>query len=79
MIGWLIDLLGEQACLPASEQASEWSEHEEDVEDAHTDNDDDGDNHSHIVGLVQARRNSSALAMELHLSCINPLTSDLNE
>ena len=26
----------------------------------------------HIVGLVQERCNSSALAMELHLSCINP-------
>ena len=25
-----------------------------------------------IDGLVQERRNSSALAMELHLSCINP-------
>ena len=28
----------------------------------------------HIDGLVQERRNSSALAMELRLSCINPLT-----
>ena len=27
----------------------------------------------HIDGLVQERRNSSALAMELRLSCINPL------
>ena len=27
----------------------------------------------HINGLVQERRNSSALAMELHLSCTNPL------
>ena len=27
---------------------------------------------SHIDGLVQERRNSSALAMELRLSCINP-------
>ena len=26
----------------------------------------------HIVGLVQKRRNSSALAMELRLSCTNP-------
>ena len=26
----------------------------------------------HIVGLVQERRNSSALAMELRLSCTNP-------
>ena len=26
----------------------------------------------HIAGLVQERRNSSALAMEFHLSCINP-------
>ena len=25
-------------------------------------------------GLVQERHNSSALAMELHLSCTNPLT-----
>ena len=28
----------------------------------------------HIDGLVQERCNSSALAMELHLSCINPST-----
>ena len=27
--------------------------------------------------LVQERRNSSALALELHLSCTNPLTWDL--
>ena len=27
----------------------------------------------HIDGLVQERRNSSALAMDLRLSCINPL------
>ena len=27
----------------------------------------------YIDGLVQERRNSSALAMELHLSCTNPL------
>ena len=27
----------------------------------------------HTDGLVQERRNSSALAMELHLSCTNPL------
>ena len=27
----------------------------------------------HIDGLVQERRNPSALAMELHLSCTNPL------
>ena len=31
----------------------------------------------HIDGLVQERRNSSALAMELHLSCINPSISNL--
>ena len=29
----------------------------------------------HIDGLVQKRHNSSALAMELHLSCTNPLIS----
>ena len=29
---------------------------------------------AHIDGLVQERRNSSALAMELCLSCINPST-----
>ena len=29
--------------------------------------------HEHIHGLVQERRNSSALAMELWLSCINSL------
>ena len=29
----------------------------------------------HIDGLVQERRKSSALAMELRLSCINPLIS----
>ena len=29
--------------------------------------------HAHIDGLVQERRSSSALAMELHLSCTNPL------
>ena len=29
----------------------------------------------HINGLVQERHNSSALAMELHLSCINPSIS----
>ena len=28
--------------------------------------------HLHIDGLVQGRRNSSALAMELRLSCTNP-------
>ena len=28
----------------------------------------------HFDGLVQERRNSSALAMELHLSCTNPST-----
>ena len=28
----------------------------------------------HVDGLMQARRNSSALAMELRHSCINPLT-----
>ena len=27
---------------------------------------------SHFNGLVQERRNSSAIALELHLSCINP-------
>ena len=36
----------------------------------------------HTDGLVQERRNSSALAMELRLSCINPsiyaMTQDLN-
>ena len=26
----------------------------------------------HVDGLVQERRNSSAVAMELRLSCINP-------
>ena len=31
--------------------------------------------HHHILGLVQERRNSSALAMELRLSCTNPSTS----
>ena len=30
--------------------------------------------HDDIDGLVQERRNSSALAMELRLSCTNPLT-----
>ena len=30
----------------------------------------------HIDGLVQERHNSSALAMELRLSCINPSTYD---
>ena len=28
--------------------------------------------YAHIEGLVQERRNSSALAMELRLSCTNP-------
>ena len=28
-------------------------------------------------GLVQVRHNSSALAMELHLSCTNPLKYDV--
>ena len=28
---------------------------------------------SYIDGLMQERRNSSALAMELRLSCVNPL------
>ena len=32
-----------------------------------------------IDGLVQERRKSSALAMELHLSCINPLIFDENK
>ena len=31
----------------------------------------------HIGGLVQDRRNSSALAMELRLSCINPSISTI--
>ena len=30
---------------------------------------------SHIDGLVQEKRNSSVLAMELCFSCINPLVS----
>ena len=30
------------------------------------------EHNSHVDGLVQERRNSSALAMELHLSCTNP-------
>ena len=30
-----------------------------------------------INGLMQERRNSSALAMELHLSCTNPLTCSI--
>ena len=30
---------------------------------------------NYIDGLVQERLNSSALAMELHLSCTNPLVS----
>ena len=29
--------------------------------------------HHHFDGLVQERRNSSALALELRLSCTNPL------
>ena len=33
----------------------------------------------HIDGLVQERHNSSALAMELCLSCINPSISSLSE
>ena len=32
--------------------------------------------HSYIYGLVQERRNSKALAMELWLSCINPSISN---
>ena len=32
----------------------------------------------YLDGLVQERRNSSALAMELRLSCINPLTYYVN-
>ena len=32
--------------------------------------------HLHIDRLMQERRNSSALAMELHLSCINPSIYD---
>ena len=31
----------------------------------------------HVDGLVQERHNSSALAMELHLSCTNPLMCSL--
>ena len=30
-----------------------------------------------IIGLMQERRDSSANALELHLSCINPLKSQL--
>ena len=33
----------------------------------------DGRLHCHFDGLMQERHNSSALAMELCLSCINPL------
>ena len=33
--------------------------------------------HDDIDGLVQDRRNSSALAMELRLSCTNPYTGRL--
>ena len=33
----------------------------------------------HIDGLVQERRNSSALAMDLCLSCTDPLISDGND
>ena len=33
----------------------------------------------HIHGLVQERRNSSALAMELRLSFTNPLISKVSE
>ena len=35
--------------------------------------------HHDIDGLVQERRNSSALALELRLSCINPLIWYYNE
>ena len=38
----------------------------------HPDDWQDGCRSSHIDGLVQERRNSSALAMELRLSCTNP-------
>ena len=31
------------------------------------------ENYVHVDGLVQERRNSKALAMELRLSCTNPL------
>ena len=31
----------------------------------------------HVDGLVQERRNSTANALELHLSCINPSMCDL--
>ena len=46
--------------------------------DARTDQRTDGrmggtTNGGHFDGLVQERRNSSALAMELRLSCTNPL------
>ena len=34
----------------------------------------DGDVMSDIDGLVQERRNASALAMQLRLSCTNPST-----
>ena len=33
----------------------------------------------HIDGLMQDRRNSSVLAMELRLSCTNPLNYHYNE
>ena len=32
-----------------------------------------------IYGLVQEKRNSSALAMELHLSCTNPPIYELDK
>ena len=32
----------------------------------------------HIDGLVQERRNSSAIAMELRLSCTNPSLCELH-
>ena len=32
----------------------------------------EGEIYLHVDGLVQERRNSSALAMEFRLSCINP-------
>ena len=45
------------------------STNEQNFRDNSTLRDDDG-----IDGLVQERRNSSALAMELRLSCTNPST-----
>ena len=53
--------LGGEACVPAWHLAHQgW---------------DSGTGREHINGLVQERRNSSALAMELRLSCTNPWMS----